>query len=219
MRKMPQEMRSLRLEPETELKFSKSPTSSSPNRTLKLTNLTNSNVAFKVKTTAPKSYLVRPSSGSLKANEGCEVQIILQHQWDGSSHHRFLVQAVNMVSDDPLNKEQWSEIGNDMIQERKLNVVVEDLNDSRDIGTNSSISNNQADGPETADELKVKYEELLIYKKKIEKENQDYENKLKSLEQSSAGASSSKGSGLIAHVVVFLVTLVLALLVQSYVQK
>lgn len=207
------------MEPETELKFSKSPTSSSPNRTLKLTNLTNSNVAFKVKTTAPKSYLVRPSSGSLKANEGCEVQIILQHQWDGSSHHRFLVQAVNMVSDDPLNKEQWSEIGNDMIQERKLNVVVEDLNDSRDIGTNSSISNNQADGPETADELKVKYEELLIYKKKIEKENQDYENKLKSLEQSSAGASSSKGSGLIAHVVVFLVTLVLALLVQSYVQK
>lgn len=47
-------------------------------RSLFLTNSNPQPVAFKVKTTAPKQYCVRPNSGRLEAGERVEVQVLLQ---------------------------------------------------------------------------------------------------------------------------------------------
>ncbi|CAG8505154.1 6390_t:CDS:2 [Funneliformis caledonium] len=56
-------------------------------------------VAFKVKTTAPKQYCVRPNSGRIEANQSVEVQVILQPMKedppaDFKCKDKFLVQSV-----------------------------------------------------------------------------------------------------------------------------
>ena len=48
--------------------------------TLTLTNPTGERVAFKVKTTSPKKYCVRPSSGFVEPGGSKEVQVIMQAQ-------------------------------------------------------------------------------------------------------------------------------------------
>lgn len=50
--------------------------------TLTLQNPTSDRVAFKVKTTSPKKYCVRPSNGFVEPNANKEVQVILQAQRD-----------------------------------------------------------------------------------------------------------------------------------------
>lgn len=48
--------------------------------TLTLQNTTGDRVAFKVKTTSPKKYCVRPSNGLVEPNASKDVQVILQAQ-------------------------------------------------------------------------------------------------------------------------------------------
>uniref|UniRef100_A0A8C7CP30 VAMP (vesicle-associated membrane protein)-associated protein B and C n=1 Tax=Oncorhynchus kisutch TaxID=8019 RepID=A0A8C7CP30_ONCKI len=62
----------LLLEPQHELKF-RGPFSDVVNTTLKLANPTDRNVCFKVKTTAPRRYCVRPNSGVLDAGTSINV--------------------------------------------------------------------------------------------------------------------------------------------------
>ena len=47
-------------------------------RSLVLTNTSAKSVAFKVKTTAPKRYCVRPNSSVIKPQESIEVRILMQ---------------------------------------------------------------------------------------------------------------------------------------------
>ena len=58
----------LALEPSTELRF-KGPFTEVVTSQLKITNPTNERVCFKVKTTAPRQYCVRPNSGLLAPQE------------------------------------------------------------------------------------------------------------------------------------------------------
>merc|ERR1719221_1559579 len=99
----------LTLEPDTELLFCKSASTTSPSRMLKLTNTSSEHVAFKVKTTAPKSYLVRPSTGTLPPGDAQEVQIILQPQSGNEgaagTSDRFLVQAVKVNAGEEVTRE------------------------------------------------------------------------------------------------------------------
>jgi hypothetical protein len=43
--------------------------------TLTITNVSNGNVAYKVKTTAPKAYVVKPNQGIIEAGQKVEVEI------------------------------------------------------------------------------------------------------------------------------------------------
>ncbi|KAI9026171.1 PapD-like protein [Hyaloraphidium curvatum] len=61
-------------------------------------------IAFKVKTTAPKSYCVRPNSGRVGPNETVEVQVLLQPMKedppaDYRCKDKFLVQGVKIGAD------------------------------------------------------------------------------------------------------------------------
>lgn len=89
-----------------------------------LINKTSGYVAFKVKTTAPKSYLVRLSAATLGPHSREEVTIILQPPGEGQNH-RFLVQAVQVTSSQPVSRDQWSEFKKEQIEEQRLNVVLE----------------------------------------------------------------------------------------------
>ncbi|KAJ6063971.1 hypothetical protein N7499_012651 [Penicillium canescens] len=66
---------------------------------LRLTNTNQESVVFKVKTTAPKHYCVRPNSGHIEAGKAVEVQVLLQVLKDAPApgakcKDKFLVQAV-----------------------------------------------------------------------------------------------------------------------------
>ena len=59
-----------------------------------LKNSSDSNIAFKVKTTAPKAYFVRPNQGVLAPGEQKEINVIMQavDSHPGPTNHKFLVQ-------------------------------------------------------------------------------------------------------------------------------
>jgi DNA-directed RNA polymerase I, II, and III subunit RPABC2 len=92
---------------------------------LKVTNTTSSAVAFKVKTTAPKNYLVKPSAGVLAANGDAEIKITLNKQTSDPSanNDRFLVQAVKSSTGKDLTKEEWQAVEKSSVQELRLHVV------------------------------------------------------------------------------------------------
>ncbi|KAL8425352.1 hypothetical protein Efla_001734 [Eimeria flavescens] len=83
-------------------------------------------VAYKIKTTAPKSYLVRPSSGVVPQGQTRSVQIVLQAPTEDpprSSSDRFLVQATPVDSALPLPRNQWLSLPKSEVEETRLNVL------------------------------------------------------------------------------------------------
>ncbi|CAF0849332.1 unnamed protein product [Adineta ricciae] len=99
----------LELIPNGDLIF-KGPFTAVSTTTLKLSNSGNERLAYKIKTTAPKRYCVKPNSGFLDANATANIQVMLQPQIPGQSDdrskHKFMVQWVavpNSYGDDVEN--------------------------------------------------------------------------------------------------------------------
>ncbi|TKV92985.1 hypothetical protein SEVIR_9G197500v4 [Setaria viridis] len=97
---------------------------------LRLTNRTDRTVAFKVKTTSPRKYCVRPNNGVVPPRSSCTVVVTMQAQKvvppDLQCKDKFLVQSV-VVSDGLLAKYITSqmfvkEVGN-VVEEVKLKVA------------------------------------------------------------------------------------------------
>ncbi|KAL8166405.1 hypothetical protein V2J09_007904 [Rumex salicifolius] len=98
---------------------------------VQLINKTDQHVAFKVKTTSPKKYCVRPNVGVVLPNEACGFAVIMQAQRsppsDMNCKDKFLVQSTivpegtmeNDVTSDMFSKEDGK-----YIEERKLKVVI-----------------------------------------------------------------------------------------------
>ncbi|KAJ8965564.1 hypothetical protein NQ314_004023, partial [Rhamnusium bicolor] len=95
---------------------------------MKLTNPSEKKVMFKIKTTAPKKYCVRPNSGVLEPNSNIEIAICLQpFLFDPAekNKHKFMVQTV-FAPDGEINLEQlWKEIGPAQLMDSKLKCVFE----------------------------------------------------------------------------------------------
>ena len=87
----------IRIEPKNEIRFI-GPFNTTVSTQLKLTNMTENQVFFKIKTTSPRSYCVRPNDGLIGPMEVGIVQIILQ-PFDYNpndkqlSKHKFMVQS------------------------------------------------------------------------------------------------------------------------------
>ncbi|GAB7355041.1 hypothetical protein MBLNU459_g5641t1 [Dothideomycetes sp. NU459] len=100
---------------------------------LRLYNKNSDPVAFKVKTTAPKQYCVRPNSGRIEPGKDVEVQVLLQAMkedppLDAKCRDKFLVQSVAISADKefPNVSQIWSHIeqtAKSSIQEKKIRVV------------------------------------------------------------------------------------------------
>eukprot|EP00747_Dinoflagellata_sp_TGD_P192064 gnl/TRDRNA2_/TRDRNA2_56354_c0_seq1.p1 gnl/TRDRNA2_/TRDRNA2_56354_c0~~gnl/TRDRNA2_/TRDRNA2_56354_c0_seq1.p1 ORF type:complete len:257 (+),score=43.58 gnl/TRDRNA2_/TRDRNA2_56354_c0_seq1:95-772(+) len=194
------DMTLLKIDPKDALYFSATSTAGSPQRILKLANVHSGCVAFKVKTTAPKSYLVRPSSGTLKKGENTEVAIILQTQGaDGgaSPNHRFLVQAVAVADNTNLTREQWADYPKEQVQEQRLNVVLTDDPQGEvvkpTLATGASSFSAETRSTESPSDLKVKYDELVQYTLMLEKEKKKLEVDLGNLQSSKSSKVSSGG--------------------------
>uniref|UniRef100_A0A8C7RR51 VAMP (vesicle-associated membrane protein)-associated protein B and C n=1 Tax=Oncorhynchus mykiss TaxID=8022 RepID=A0A8C7RR51_ONCMY len=98
------------------------------NTTLKLANPTDRNVCFKVKTTAPRRYCVRPNSGVLDAGTSINVSVMLQpfdYDPNEKSKHKFMVQSMLAPPEMTDMEGVWKEAKPEELMDSKLRCVFE----------------------------------------------------------------------------------------------
>ncbi|XP_024030806.1 vesicle-associated protein 1-2 [Morus notabilis] len=97
---------------------------------LQLSNKTDNYVAFKVKTTNPKKYCVRPNTGIVLPRSTCDVIVTMQAQKEAPSDmqckDKFLLQSVKVndgtIAKD-INAEMFNKEAGHVVEECKLRVV------------------------------------------------------------------------------------------------
>uniref|UniRef100_H3DLN6 VAMP (vesicle-associated membrane protein)-associated protein B and C n=1 Tax=Tetraodon nigroviridis TaxID=99883 RepID=H3DLN6_TETNG len=115
------------LEPQHELKF-RGPFSDVVTTNLKLSNPTDRNVCFKVKTTAPRRYCVRPNSGIIDAGTSINVSVMLQpfdYDPNEKSKHKFMVQSMIAPPEMTDMEGVWKEAKPEELMDSKLRCVFE----------------------------------------------------------------------------------------------
>ncbi|KAH8739374.1 conserved hypothetical MSP-domain transmembrane protein [Cryptosporidium ryanae] len=209
-----------------------------------LENLTSSTVAFKIKTTAPRGYLVRPSSGLIQAGQNKEIQVILQPLQSveqASPSHRFLIQTTICDSNiEQLTKDFWQELTKEQLFEHRLSVIFKQENvgvmaetisgagGSTQSGQGQMISGNISSnqGPSSDTDFKNKYDELVQYCLALEKQSNELKEEAISLRERleksesklrSSSQNSSAGQGFeFWHVIAVIVVAVVALKLINY---
>lgn len=96
-----------------------------------LKNVSNTNVIYKIKTTAPKSYFVRPNQGILSPGEQKEVSIIMQaiDKNPGATGHKFQIQhsvtSLTSTSQTAEITKFWdSAVKDEKVKSARLSVVI-----------------------------------------------------------------------------------------------
>lgn len=114
------------LNPPNELTFT-GPFTSVVSRELRLTNPSTKKVLFKVKTTAPKRYCVRPNSGVLEPNSQITVSVMLQpfdYDPNDKNSHKFMVQSLFVPSGSSETQDLlWKEANPSQLMDSKLRCV------------------------------------------------------------------------------------------------
>ncbi|KAK0167156.1 hypothetical protein PV327_004590 [Microctonus hyperodae] len=142
------------IEPQGELRFRGPFTGSPVTSYIKLINPTSQKVYFKIKTTAPRRYCVRPNNGMLKAKEIIEIAVCLQpFEFDPTekNKHKFMVQTVIAPegdTDDFVN-DVWKDIDDDLVMEYKLKCVFENPVSTNAPGKPSETNASKADSNTT----------------------------------------------------------------------
>ncbi|XP_014370067.1 vesicle-associated membrane protein-associated protein A isoform X5 [Papilio machaon] len=125
---------------------------------MRLTNPSSDTVLFKIKTTAPKKYCVRPNSGVLEPNSKVDIAITPQPVYldpNEKHKHKFMVQSV-IAPEGRTNIDQvWKEISPDQLMDYKLKCVFEtprvsNLNDSGDNAAQNEVTKKRAAATEDA---------------------------------------------------------------------
>ncbi|KAF9360505.1 phosphatidylinositol-binding protein scs2 [Mortierella sp. AD094] len=120
---------SIELDPSNQLSFRR-PLTEAIKETLIIRNPTQLPIAFKVKTTAPKQYCVRPNSGRVEPGQELEVQVQMQAMKedppaDFKCKDKFLVQSIAITAEREQlpAAELWPTIeqeAKDQIREKKI---------------------------------------------------------------------------------------------------
>ncbi|KAJ1390120.1 Vesicle-associated membrane-protein-associated protein [Sesbania bispinosa] len=93
---------------------------------LQLSNKTDSYVAFKVKTTNPKKYCVRPNTGIVMPRSTCDVMAQKESPPDMQCKDKFLLQSVKVndgASPKEISAEMFNKEAGHVVEECKLRVV------------------------------------------------------------------------------------------------
>ncbi|KAL5277647.1 VAPA family protein [Megaselia abdita] len=126
MEKKPQ---MLLIDPANELKFV-GPFDQPSITTIKLTNPTDATQLFKIKTTAPKKYCVRPNVGAVKPNSNTLIDICLQPKSlepNEKNRHKFMVQSFALPEGTQITDpaKMWQEVNPEELADTKLKCVFE----------------------------------------------------------------------------------------------
>ncbi|XP_070767273.1 vesicle-associated membrane protein-associated protein B/C-like isoform X1 [Enoplosus armatus] len=148
------------LEPQHELKF-RGPFTDVVTATLKLTNPTDRNVCFKVKTTAPRRYCVRPNSGIIDSGTSVNVSVMLQpfdYDPNEKSKHKFMVQSMLAPYDMTDMEGVWKEAKPEELMDSKLRCAFEmPLENDK---THESESNKTSSSSSSASSVKTEHSAL-----------------------------------------------------------
>jgi vesicle-associated membrane protein-associated protein A len=121
---------------------------------LELKNPSEERVCFKVKTTAPRRYCVRPNNGTIEPNGKIRIAIMLQPM-DAESQaernkHKFMVQSTIIGRDDNTNTldEIWQNAAPEEIMDSKLRCVFQTPDEQDDLPSKQKIQddNSASDG-------------------------------------------------------------------------
>ncbi|XP_034744893.1 VAMP (vesicle-associated membrane protein)-associated protein A, like [Etheostoma cragini] len=115
------------LDPPSDLKF-KGPFTDVVTTNLKLKNPSDKRVCFKVKTTAPRRYCVRPNSGVIDAGATVIISVMLQpfdYDPNEKSKHKFMVQTIFAPSNVSDMDSLWKDAKPDDLMDSKLRCVFE----------------------------------------------------------------------------------------------
>lgn len=98
--------------------------------TIHVANNGEQRIAYKIKTTAPKKYVVRPSSGIADAHSSVSVQVIMQAQkeqpLDLNCKDKFMVQTVVLAEGEDIDKDTFNkDVRKEGLREARLRVVLE----------------------------------------------------------------------------------------------
>ncbi|KAG8060090.1 hypothetical protein GUJ93_ZPchr0002g25665 [Zizania palustris] len=146
---------------------------------LQLTNQTDEYVAFKVKTTSPKKYCVRPNNGIVAPRSTSDVLVTMQAQReappDMQCKDKFLVQSAIVKQDlEPkdITGDMFTKESGNVVDEVKLKVVYAppqptSLNEGSDEGL-GSLSYQESKGPRESETITS---EPLVLISKLNEEN------------------------------------------------
>jgi len=113
------------IEPPVELTFT-GPFTQAVSSYMKLKNPSDRKVCFKIKTTAPKRYCVKPNSGVVDPNTEVAIAVSLQpFEYDPQekNKHKFMVQSM-FAPDGEINQDTlWKEIDQNDLMDSKLRCV------------------------------------------------------------------------------------------------
>jgi vesicle-associated membrane protein-associated protein A len=141
----------LLLDPSNELRF-KGPFDDYVTVSLTIRNPTEKRIAFKIKTTAPKRYCVKPNSGVLDPAQSMKVNVLLQpfnYDPNEKNKHKFMVQylylndeEIQLSVNDILN--MWKDVNTKRLLDMKLKCIFESTDEeSKKISnSNAPLSNN-----------------------------------------------------------------------------
>ncbi|KAK4797386.1 hypothetical protein SAY86_029712 [Trapa natans] len=159
---------------------------------LKVVNNTEHHVAFKVKTTSPKKYFVRPNANVIQPWDACFIRVTLQPQnespLDLQCKDKFLLQStvVPPHSDiDDLSPDTFKKDGGKLVEECKLKVVyiapnsasadaIRNSNGSPDISSNQAIQRAKEERDAAIRQTKQLQQELDMLKKRLQKGNSGF---------------------------------------------
>uniref|UniRef100_A0A0D6QXB9 MSP domain-containing protein n=1 Tax=Araucaria cunninghamii TaxID=56994 RepID=A0A0D6QXB9_ARACU len=168
---------------------------------LELINNTDNYVAFKVKTTSPKKYCVRPNTGIIEPKATCDVTVTMQAQKeappDMQCKDKFLVQCViapsgTIIQD--VTPEMFSKEPGKVIEENKLRVVYVSppqpptIQESPEEGSTQKVNGNvnppsSDQVPTDISELKTKLSEAQSAISKLAEEKADFMKQKQKLEE------------------------------------
>lgn len=95
---------------------------------ISMDNPNDKRVAFKIKTTAPKKYVVRPSSGVVEPRSSMAIQVIMQAQKEHppdfqNCKDKFMVQTTVLADSEQLDKETFNKDLRKDLKEHRLKVA------------------------------------------------------------------------------------------------
>ncbi|XP_031101663.1 vesicle-associated protein 2-2-like [Ipomoea triloba] len=119
--------------------------------TIRLANKSDKDVAFKVKTTNPKKYSVRPNAGVLSPKSSCDFTITMQAQRepppDMICKDKFLVQGATVpegTTEEDITSEMFAKDDGKYVQENKLRVILVNPSDSPVLSPMNGVHSHQA---------------------------------------------------------------------------
>uniref|UniRef100_A0A8C2FB17 Vesicle-associated membrane protein-associated protein A n=1 Tax=Cyprinus carpio TaxID=7962 RepID=A0A8C2FB17_CYPCA len=144
------------LDPPGDLRF-RGPFTDVVTANLKLRNPSDRRVCFKVKTTAPRRYCVRPNSGLIDPGASVTVSVMLQpfdYDPNEKSKHKFMVQSILVPAGASDLEALWKDAKPDDLMDSKLRCVFEmpsDLEKVSELESSKASSGARAAGLSTDD--------------------------------------------------------------------